>query len=288
MQDTSMETEQPAARPRRPGAGRAVEAQAKALPGTPGINRSVARALALLMDVTRNTRPLSFAELQRRHKVPKATLHNLLITLETLNFLRRDEDSGRYFIGLAALELSAGGAATVEDLHSILSPVLQKLVRDLNETCHLGIIHGGEEVILKRYDPADQMVRLATMIGRRHPIYATAGGLAALAAGSDETVLSTLPEKLPQLTRNTINSRKKLISRLQQIREQGYALDLEEAYVGVRCVGVAVAVATWPIVHVSLSLPLQRASIERLHELGEPLMDAAVKIKKILTLTPRG
>ena len=108
-----------------------------------------------------------------------------------------------------------------------------------------------------------------------------------MAATFDKSMVAAMPEKLHQLTKNTIRSREELLSRLEEIRQKGYALDLEEAYLGVRCVGVAVSVPGWPVVHVSFSLPLQRASIERLRELAKPLMAAAKEIEKILSVTPR-
>jgi DNA-binding IclR family transcriptional regulator len=252
-----------------------------------GVNRSVARALDIMLDVARSPKPQSFVDLRKRHELPKATLHKLLVTLETLNFLRRDEETGKYSIGLAAMEVFAGGVASPEDLRSILAPVVQKLVQDWNETCHLGILVGSEEVILKRLDPPEQVVRLATLIGRRHPAYAGAGGLAAMAASFDETMLAAMPETLPQVTKNTIKSREELRSRLEEIKKKGYALDLEGCYQGVRCVGAAASVSGWPVVHVSFSLPLQRASLERLRELARPLMAAAKEIEKILSVTPR-
>lgn len=251
------------------------------------VNRSVARALELLLDVARSSKAQSFVEFQKRHKLPKATLHKLLVTLETLEFLRRDEETGKYTIGIAAMEVSAAGAASPGDLPNLLSPVLQRLVAECSETCHLGILVGGEEVILKRVDPLDHAVRLATLVGRRHPAHASAGGLASLALDRDDTTVTAMPDALTQLTKNTLKTRDDLQARLAEVREKGYAIELEEAYVGVRCVGVAVAVASWPTVHISLSIPVQRASLERLHRLARPLKEAVKEIEKILSLTPR-
>lgn len=271
------------ARPKmQAGAGRAAI-------GKPAMGiRSVSCALAILLDVARNPRPQGFAEFQKRHKLPKATLHKLLATLEAQNFLRKNEETGKYSLGLAALEVSANAVANPEDLGGMLDPILQKLVQDWKETCHLAIIHDNEEFMIKRLDPPDQMVRLATLIGRRHPPHATAGGLASLALQLENSLLPPLPEKLPQLTKNTIKTRDELLKRLEEIREKGYAIELEEAYIGVRCVGVAVAVPGWPIVNLSFSLPLQRASVERLTTLAKPLKASAKEIEKILLATRCG
>jgi len=252
-----------------------------------GLNRSVTKALLLMLDIAHNPSPQSFVDLQRQHKVPKATLHNLLLTLEALNFLRRDEETSKYSIGFAALEVAVAAAAGPADLPALLGPILQRLVEENNETCHLGILHGGEEVILKRLDPLEQVVRLAAAVGRRHPAHASSGGIASMALTFSEDDIAALPSTLLQLTENTMKTPEQLRQRLMEVREKGYALDLEEAYVGVRCVAVAVSVPNWPVVHISFSLPLQRAPIDRLRALAKPLTEAAKEIEKILSVTPR-
>jgi len=140
--------------------------------------------------------------------------------------------------------------------------------------------------MLQRLDPPNQIVRVGAHIARRHPAYATAGGLASMALSTDNAFLDSLPAEFPPRTKNTVKTPAELLARLVEVREKGYAIDLEEAYDGVRCVGVAAAVPPWPTVHISFTLPLQRASMERLRALAKPLMAAAKEIEKILQVTP--
>ena len=249
-----------------------------------GVNKSVARALGILSEVARSPKPLSFVDFQRRMRLPKATLHKLLLTLESLRFLERDDESGRYTIGLAALELSAAGGSRASDIRTIVLPVLQRLVDENNETVNLGVLDGDEEILLERIDPPNQVVRLA--IGRRHPAHGSSGGRACLAERGEE-IVARMPEKLKPLTENTIKTRKELQTHLRDVRRQGYALDLEECYPGVRCVGVAINVPGWPVLGLAFTLPLQRASMKRLHELAKPLLAARDEIENILALSPR-
>jgi len=293
MDSSPKDTQTSSAKPRvkptsKQGAGLTRVPSASATKSRPaGLNRSVSRALDILTDVAHSATPQSFVDIQRDQRVPKATLHKLLLTLEALHFVKRDEVTGRYSVGLAALEVAVAGAAGPSDLPVLLGPILQSLVEENSETCHLGILHGGEEVILKRLDPPEQVVRLAAIVGRRHPAHASSGGIASMALSFIDADIDLLPEKLTALTMNTLTTREQLRERLAQVREKGYALDLEEAYLGVRCVAVAVAVPNWPVVHISFSLPLQRAGIERLRALAVPLTAAAKEIKKILLVTPR-
>lgn len=253
-----------------------------------GHNRSLMRALVLLRDIATNPTSVSFSELQKRHRLPKATLHNLLSTLAHQDYIERDEVSGRYRIGLSVLELAAAASAGVNDLGRLLGPILEPLVEHCKETCHLGVLDGYDEVILRRIDHVQQIVQVAPQVERRHPAHSTSGGLAALALLDPGEVQKALPDHLVQRTPNTVQTKEALLRRLHQIRSDGYSLDMEEAYLGVRCVAVAVEAPGWPIVTISFTLPLQRAPVERLVALAEPLKAAARQIRNILAVTPRG
>ena len=157
------------------------------------INRSVARAFGILEEVAHSKKPLSFVDLRKRLHLPKATLHKLLLTLEALRYVDRDRESSRTRIGLATLELAAGGANRASDIRTLVSPVLRRLVEQYNETANLGVLDGEEEVLIERIDPPDQIVGLK--IGWRHPAYGSSGGRACLAARG-ETIVAAMPEKL--------------------------------------------------------------------------------------------
>lgn len=245
-------------------------------------SRSVERALQILIEIAKTPKPTSFADLQKGLKLPKATLHKILATLEEWNFLTRDEESGKYAIGLAVLEVAEGGSPAT-DIRALINPVLRNLSREHDEACNLGILDGWEMVYLDRVDPPDQMVRLGNLVGRRLPAYATAGGTAALASLYDDVVLTLFPAVLPAApTRNTVRTREELQQRVADAREKGYGIDLEETFVGVRGVGVSISVTGWPIIAISFTIPLQRAPLERLRELAKPLKAAAVEIEAML------
>lgn len=279
----------PIKKPSVASSNRTAKQQAKTLTerrkSLPEASRSVDRALQILMEVAKSRKPTSFVDLQKRLTLPKATLHKLLSTLQERDFLSRDEESGKYAIGLAAFEVAAS-ASTTSDIRALVNPTLRNLARQYDEACNLGILDGGEMVYLDRVDPPDQIVRLASLVGRRIPAYASAGGTAALASLYDEAILTLFPEVLPVVpTRNTVRTREELQQRLAEAREKGYGIDLEETFVGVRGVGVAISVAGWPTIAVSFTIPLQRAPIERLRELAKPLMQARSEIEAVLKRT---
>jgi DNA-binding IclR family transcriptional regulator len=72
-------------------------------------------------------------DLQTGLDLPKATLHKLLSTLEERNFLGRDEESGRYGIGLAVFEVGAGGSSPM-DIRTLVNPISRNLSREYEKS----------------------------------------------------------------------------------------------------------------------------------------------------------
>ena len=74
--------------------------------------------------------------------------------------------------------------------------------------------------------------------------------------------------KLKKLTPNTITEMPKLVEELKRIREQGFALDNEETFPGIRCVGAPIRDAGGRVIAaLSVTVPMQRMGDERVREL---------------------
>jgi DNA-binding IclR family transcriptional regulator len=94
---------------------------------------------------------------------------------------------------------------------------------------------------------------------------------------SEEELLGILPSKeLVAYTPHSITDRDALKKDLQQIAEQGYALDNEELDLGVRCVAAPIRDYTRRIVGaLSISGPSTRFTDERLDQELVPLVVSA-------------
>jgi IclR family transcriptional regulator, acetate operon repressor len=238
--------------------------------------RTVERALTLLRTIAASPSPMTFGELHRMSELPKASVHNLLTTLEETGFVVRDENS-RYSVGLAAFEV--GSAHPVRTgLLRLAAPILRDLVRRHNETCHLGILDHGDVLYVERLE-STQPVRLTTATGRRVTAHATGIGKALLSLLPDQDVKRLYPNGLPApITTDTISGMPALLRDLAETRRRGYSIDNEESTPGVRCAGSAVSAPGWPAVGISLAVPLQRAPDERITELGTDVRAAAIAL----------
>jgi IclR family acetate operon transcriptional repressor len=87
--------------------------------------------------------------------------------------------------------------------------------------------------------PSKHSMRMFTEVGRRLLPHGTGVGKAMLAQLPRAEVLALLERTgLPAYTPNTITDTQELMDSLDQITEQGYALDESEQELGVRCIAV--------------------------------------------------
>jgi IclR family acetate operon transcriptional repressor len=95
--------------------------------------------------------------------------------------------------------------------------------------------------------------------------------------------------KLKKLTPNTITEMPRLLEELGRIREQGFALDNEETFPGIRCVGAPVRDAGGSVVAaVSVTVPAQRMSDERVRELWRLVTGTARMISERVAAEENG
>jgi DNA-binding IclR family transcriptional regulator len=238
---------------------------------------SVQRAARILHTVATADRPLSISELSRILDLPKSSVFRIVITLELEGFLERLEDD-RFRVGVSAFEV--GSVYTTRfDLESAFHEVAQRLVREHNEVVQLAILIGTDILYIGKED-CSQPVRLVSRVGTRLPAHTTSLGKALLSGLSEEELHSLYPDgRLTQMTPHSHTSLASLIDDLQRVRERGWAHDNEETAIGLQCVGSPICdEGGRPIAAVSIAVPSQRMSAERLVQLGEAVKGTASEI----------
>ncbi len=129
----------------------------------------------------------------------------------------------------------------------------------LDESVNLTVREGDEVVYVEKATP-NRMMHVQQLVGSRAPLHVTAVGKMMLAEGGEEECRGYAERtNLPAYTRNTINSLPGLLAEAERVRTQGYALDDEEAEIGVGCIGVLIHDATGaPVAGLSVSAPRER------------------------------
>lgn len=236
------------------------------------IIQAVSHALDLLEQFHDDVDELGVTELSKRLKLHKNNVFRLLATLESRGYIEQNKATENYRLGLKSLEL---GQTFIRQMGLLrqAKPILEKLVKDCNETSYVAIFKEGYSVYLDVVE-TDLTVRVVSRVGSRLPSYCTAAGKVHLAHMSEEEIDALLPAKeLKAYTPTTLSDRQSLKKELKQIAEQGYAIDNEELDPGVRCVAAPIRDYTRRIVGaVSISGPSMRIPDERLEKDLVPLV----------------
>lgn len=244
--------------------------------------RAVERAADLLSALAQAGGPVGVRDLSNRTGISKSTVHRILVSLESRGFVESEPATGRYRLGVRAMEV---GAAVLEqmELLGVCRPFLEELLRQTNETVNLAILdeEEGQVVYLAKLEPP-QTIRINTRLGARRPAHCTALGKALLAELAPARLAAILHRRpLCPLTERTLVDRETLVQHLVECRRRGYAVDDEEFEEGILCVGAPL----WDhsgslLAAISVSAPRFRTPPERVAQLGEMVRSTARDISR--------
>jgi DNA-binding IclR family transcriptional regulator len=187
-----------------------------------------------------------------------STAHRILGALVHGRMAERIEQ-GSYRLGIRLLEFGnlVKGRISVRE-HAL--PFMRDLHAATGEAVNLSVRRDDEIVYIERTSSGRALMRVVNIVGARAPLHITAvGKLFLLEDGPEGLRAYAQRTRLPQFTRNTLTTVAMLEKELERIRRSGYAVDNEEAELGVRCIGAAVRDDTGALVAgLSVSAPAER------------------------------
>ncbi len=246
---------------------------------------SVRKALEILCQFGAASASLSVSDLSRSMSLPKSTTHNLLRTLQTFDFVKQDPTDRRYRLGPRVLELGLRFSHSTR-LVSLAEPHMRRLADQTKETVKLGIFSDREVLILAAIESPYQLHTRGDE-GMRAPLHSTALGKAILTElGTNEVREIIHSSHLFRRTPHSITNADRLIQELETIRNQGYALDVEENETGVVCAASGVAdFAHSTVAALSVSAPASRVDPQQLLKCASLVSECARGISSILRQT---
>ena len=244
------------------------------------VNSGVDKTLSVLEAVAQHARGLSLAELVRMTGIAKTTAFRILEILSAREFLACNRESGRYTIGIKALEIGLRGLVG-QDIVEVSVPYLQELSAVLGETSFLAVYNEGDVVYLYKAE-GTASIQTTARLGSRRPAYCTALGKAMLANLPVEAGDRVFEKELPRLTDKTVTDRLGLYEEFARIRSQGYAIDDEGVERGLYCLAVPIYDYTGKVVAaISVSGPVKRMQDNR-EAVVEALRQAGAAISRRL------
>ncbi len=241
--------------------------------------KSLVKALNILGCLAEDDRPsYTLTELSRRLHLHVSTVHRLLVNLLRQGFVEQDHSTGGYQLGFNVLRM---GLRVLDrlDFRRVAQPLLRELNQRTKETVHLAILQSDRAVSIEKFG-SPQPVGLDARLGGVMPLHCTGVGKALLAYQSEEMLhqLARSPG-LERYTANTITALPQLKKELARVRQEGYAVDNEEAVEGLRCVAAPLFSHDGRVVAAfSVAGPATRIPPARVPELARLVRETAQQI----------
>jgi DNA-binding IclR family transcriptional regulator len=210
--------------------------------------------------------------------VHKSTAFRLLDTLEARDLVEQTEDRGKYRLAFGVVRLASSVSARM-DINQQSRPVTQRLAEQIGETVNIAVLRSHYAVNVDQVRGQSQ-VTTYNWVGQLTPLHATSSGKVLLAYLDPRHRAKLLRSAgMEGFTGNTVTSGEALEAELQRVREQGYAVALEELEVGLNAIAAPIRSVEGEVVAaLSVSGPAYRLSPERMSELVPVLVEGAAEI----------
>ncbi|GBF32909.1 transcriptional regulator [Desulfocucumis palustris] len=237
---------------------------------------SVERALIILEALAGHPQGYGCTELGQMLRLHKSTVYRIVSTLQAYGFAEKDPQTERYKPGAQLIYL---GLKTLKnlDFRKVAIPYMQELVEISRETVQLAVLDRGEVLFVERdHSPEAVTVNL----GLRGGIHCTAEGKVLLSSLPQDEVMTLLKSQgMQRYTAKTITDPDQMLTQLEKVRSQGFAVSAEEMVEGVLSIASPVYNHSGNIIaSLSITGPSTRLTLERIYRMVNVLKEACASI----------
>lgn len=206
----------------------------------------------LILDLLREGKILTLTEIAEAQNLNKTTAFRMLSTLENMEYIVK---KGKHF-ALNNDKFQLNTSSQSPDWTLMQTPY--QLGMSEAEGIYVGVLEN-TEVVMKQVIKFPFREPDHSEIGERSPSYISALGkviLANLEPEERDKVVASLP--FNQATDNTFADQDMFFQHLEVIKKQGFALDDEERFEGVRCIAVPVYHNNLVVAAVAIAGPIDK------------------------------
>ena len=202
--------------------------------------KSLVKALGILTHLAEGYQDsYTLTEISRGVHLHVSTVHRLMVNLLRQGFVETDHATGGCKLGFRVLRMGLRVLDRV-DFRRVADPLLRQLNQQTQETVHLAILQDDRAVSIEKFE-SPQPVGLTAPLGGILPLHCTGVGKVLLAYQGDGLVRRIASQQgLEPRTDRTLTTLAALRRELARVREDGFALDNEEAVKGLRCVAAPI------------------------------------------------
>jgi len=237
---------------------------------------SVDQAMRLLL-LFQTERSLRVTDVAREFEIARSSAHRLLATLAWRGFVSQDRVTKSYRAGRILVQIGLDSIRDL-DVRRKAHRHLEEVATSTQETVNLLVLEGGGSRFIDGVE-SDRPLRVGVRTGVLLPAYATAGGKTLIADLSAEELSTMYPRGLRPVTKMTVQNLTALAEQLAVVREQGYALNVDETEVGLRAVAVAIRDHVGRVVaSLAASAPANRMTARDIPRVVSILSEASAQI----------
>lgn len=233
----------------------------------------LARGLRVITAFSAERRQMTLSEVAVAVNLNRATTRRALLTLESLGYVETD---GRLFKLTPRVLTLATAYLSSNVVSAVAQPVVERVCRELGETCSVGVLDLPHTVFVARASPK-RIISVDLAIGYRLPAYPTSIGRVLLGGLGPEALDAYFAALEPQkLTPRTVIDKAMLRAHVLAARENGFALVDEEAELGLRSASVPVRRYDGAVsCAIQVGVRTEQVSIARLHDVILPVLKVA-------------
>ena len=232
--------------------------------------RTVERALAIFDCFVEENPNYTLADISKKIGVPPSTTLRLLSTLEQKNYIYKNKDNLRYYVGFKLARLG-NNARGYFDFCRTARPFLEHLNEQFDESVGLYMLQNNTRVCIDCIE-GKKSLRCIIPIGTTYPLTRGAAGRVMLAYLPEQTVLEYL-EIDPYTT----------LKELEIVRKNRYAISYSEQETGVFSVAAPVFDMQGKVNHsIYVNGPVARINDDLLAQMVKAVKSCAVTVSELM------
>lgn len=242
---------------------------------------AVHKAFQLLRVVAQSQQGLGIVELAKMLGYSKSTTHGLVHALLREGALTQGQNARKLYLGPAMAELVFSNWKQ-DKVNKAAQPFLDQIRDNVRATVFLGVRIRNRVLITAAAEP-EEALKLSASVGATIPLMAGAVGKVFLASEKPEQAEQIIRDRgLPRYTQRSKTDIGDYLAELDMVRDQGYALDIEEYIPGIHAVAAAL--------HNKRGLPMavwvvgiySQMDEERIGRVADAVVAAVEKLRHVL------
>jgi DNA-binding IclR family transcriptional regulator len=200
---------------------------------------TVTKVCRIIDELTRR-QPVGISELSRRTALLPSDVHRIVTSLRVSGYVDQISETKKYQIGIRLLCVGLE-ACQQNHLYERARPELVRLSWQIDATVHLAAFDRGRMQVFLIDEVSGGEGRSRGHLGGPEPLHCSALGKVVV-AGLDSPAAAHALEKsgMARGTVRTMTDLAALAGHLRQVQSQGYAVDREECFDGLCCLGCPV------------------------------------------------